>query len=255
MDIKNKVAIVTGGASGLGKACVDLLIQKGACAAILDMDEKNGKEVESQYGDKVLFFKTDISNEENVKDAIDAIMDKFNGINFVINCAGIGTAMKVLGKDGPMSMDFFNKTISINLTGTMNVICHATPKIIESESNSDGEKGVVINTASVAAFEGQIGQVAYTASKAAIVGITLPMAREFADYGIRVATIAPGIFETPMLSKLPEKVKASLAMQVPFPKRLGKPEEFAQLVCSIIENPLINGETIRLDGSIRMSGR
>ena len=253
MDIRDKVAVVTGGASGLGRACTELLIEKGAKVAVFDLDEVGGKDLVIKYGDKVLFLQIDITDEDEVIESIHSADEYFGGIHFVINCAGVGTAMKVLGKHGSMSMDLFNKTIAINLTGSMNVICHAIPQIIENQPNTDGEKGVVINTSSIAAFDGQIGQVAYTASKAAIAGITLPLAREFADYGIRVATVAPGIFKTPMLASLSESVKESLADQVPFPKRLGDPKEFAELVCHIIENPLINGETIRIDGSLRMS--
>lgn len=253
MDIRDKVAVVTGGASGLGRACTELLIEKGAKVAVFDLDEAGGRDLVIKYGDKVLFLQIDITDEDEVIESIHSADEYFGGIHFVINCAGVGTAMKVLGKHGSMSMDLFNKTIAINLTGSMNVICHAIPQIIENQPNTDGEKGVVINTSSIAAFDGQIGQVAYTASKAAIAGITLPLAREFADYGIRVATVAPGIFKTPMLASLPESVKESLADQVPFPKRLGDPKEFAELVCHIIENPLINGETIRIDGSLRMS--
>jgi NAD(P)-dependent dehydrogenase (short-subunit alcohol dehydrogenase family) len=253
MDIRDKVAVVTGGASGLGRACTELLIEKGAKVAVFDLDEAGAMELSNKHGQKLLFLKTDISDETNVIESIEATSKQFGTVHFVINCAGIGTVMKVHGKKGPMSMDLFNKTIAINLTGSMNVICHAIPQIIENQPNTDGEKGVVINTSSIAAFDGQIGQVAYTASKAAIAGITLPLAREFASYGIRVSTVAPGIFKTPMLASLPESVKESLADQVPFPKRLGEPKEFAELVCHIIENPLINGETIRIDGSLRMS--
>ncbi|NOX33064.1 MAG: SDR family NAD(P)-dependent oxidoreductase [Deltaproteobacteria bacterium] len=255
MEIIDKVAIVTGGASGLGKACVRQLVQKGARVAILDMNKDQGTALAKEFEEKTIFLQTDVSDETNVKESIEAVADRLDSIHFVINCAGMGIPMKVLGKDGPMSMEPFIKTMQVNLNGTMNVICHAVAKIVENDSNADGEKGVVINTSSIAAFEGQIGQVAYTASKAAIAGITLPLAREFADYGIRVITIAPGIFDTPILGRLSEKVKASLARQIPFPKRLGDPKEFAFLASHIIENPVMNGETIRLDGSLRMTDR
>ena len=255
MNIKDKIALVTGGASGLGEACVRMLVQKGASVAIIDMDENKGNSLAEELGKNTIFIRTDISDEAGVKETVRMVSNQFGQIHFVINCAGIGGPMKVLGKNGPLSMDRFNHIMKVNVSGTMNMICHAAEKIVENEPNADGEKGVIINTSSIAAYEGQIGQVAYTASKAAIVGITLPIAREFGNYGIRVTTIAPGIFDTPILAKLPEKAKAALADQIPFPKRMGYPKEFAALVCHIIENAFMNGETIRLDGSLRMSGR
>ncbi len=255
MEIKNCTAIVTGGASGLGEACVRRLAEDGANVAILDFNEELGNKIVLDIGAQAVFCKTDVSDEVSVKKAIDTAAQNFGGIHFAISCAGIGIPMKVLGKKGPLPIEQFNRTIQVNLVGTMNIIRLAAEKMIENESNADGEKGVIINTASVAAFEGQIGQAAYTASKAGVVGMTLPVAREFADYGIRIATIAPGLFDTPMLAGLPEKAKASLVKQVPFPKRLGKPSEYAFLAKHIIENPVINGETIRLDSAIRMGER
>ena len=255
MDTKDIVAVVTGGASGLGEACVRVLVKDGAKVSILDFDEERGKEVASDVGDAVIFCSTDITDEKSVKDAVDKTMKSFGAIHVVINCAGVGTPAKVLGKEGPISMDHFNRVVQINLMGTMNVIRLAAEKMVENTPNEDGEKGVIINTASAAAFEGQIGQAAYSASKAGVVGMTLPIAREFADYGIRVVTIAPGLFKTPMLSGLPEDVRESLGKMIPFPKRLGKPIEFAMLAQHIIENPMLNGGVIRLDGAIRMAAK
>ncbi|MCD4715232.1 MAG: SDR family NAD(P)-dependent oxidoreductase, partial [Desulfobacterales bacterium] len=198
---------------------------------------------------------TDITDEANVQAGIDKTIEAFGAIHIVVNCAGVGTPAKVLGKEGPMTMDHFNKVVQINLMGTMNVVRLAAEKIVKNQGNDDGEKGVVINVASVAAFDGQIGQAAYSASKAGVAGMTLPIAREFAEYGIRIMTIAPGIFRTPMLEGLPENVQEALGKMVPFPKRLGEPSEFAALVQHIVENPMLNGEVIRLDGAIRMAAK
>jgi len=252
MQIKDNVAIVTGGASGLGKATVELLKKQGAKVTILDVVEEAGEKFASELGDGAMFVKTDVTDENSVQNAVDKTVSAFGGIHFVINCAGIGTAAKLLSKKGPMPLDLFNKTIQVNLVGTFNVIRLAAQKMVENTPNEDGERGVIINTASVAAFEGQIGQVAYSASKGGIVGMNLPLARELAAYGIRVLTIAPGIFETPMLASLPEKVRDALGKMVPFPQRLGRPAEFAALTQHIIENAMLNGEVIRLDGAIRM---
>jgi 3-hydroxyacyl-CoA dehydrogenase/3-hydroxy-2-methylbutyryl-CoA dehydrogenase len=255
MEIKGCIAVVTGGASGLGEASVRTLINEGAKAAILDFDEERGTQLAAELGDSAIFFKTDVTDENAVQDAIDKTVDTFGGVHFAINCAGVATPAKVLSKRGPISIEQFNRVVQINLTGTVIVTKVAAEKMINNTPNEDGEKGVVINTASVAAFDGQVGQIAYSASKAAVAGMTLPIAREFADYGIRVVTIAPGLFDTPMLAGLPEKARESLITQVPFPKRLGKPGEYAFLVKHIIENPLLNGETIRLDQAIRMGAR
>lgn len=255
MRTKDLVAIVTGGASGLGEACVRELKEKGAMVAILDLAEERGKEIATQLGDAVIFCQTDVTKEEEVQAAVDKAIQAFGAIHAAINCAGVGIPAKVLGKEGPMSMDQFRRTVEINLMGTVNVIRLSAQKMTGNDPNEDGEKGVIINTASVAAFEGQIGQAAYSASKGGVVGLTLPVAREFAEYGIRVMTIAPGLFDTPMLASLPEKVKESLGKMVPFPRRLGKPAEYAKLACHIIENPMLNGEVIRLDGAIRMAPR
>ncbi|CAB1065640.1 3-hydroxyacyl-CoA dehydrogenase (EC @ 17hydroxysteroid dehydrogenase type 10 (HSD10)-like [Olavius sp. associated proteobacterium Delta 1] len=255
MELKDKVAVVTGGASGLGEACVRRFVEEGAKAGIFDVDEDKGQRLVDELGEKVIFCRTDVTSEESVQAAVDKTAGEFGGIHVVVNCAGVGTAAKVLGKKGPMALEHFNKVVQINLTGTLNVIRLAAAKMIENTPDADGEKGVVINTASAAAYDGQIGQAAYSASKAGVVGMTLPIAREFADYGIRVMTIAPGLFKTPMLESLPEKVQAALGQMVPFPKRLGKPSEFAWLAGDIVKNPMLNGETIRLDGAIRMAAK
>ena len=255
MDIKGSTIIVTGGASGLGEACIRRCVQKGATAAIFDFDADRGKAVASELGDAVIFCKIDVSDPDAVQSGIDKVVETLGAVHVVINCAGVATPMKVVGKKGPLNMDQFNRVIQINLIGTMTVLSRAAEKMAANPPNADGEKGVVINVASIAAFEGQIGQAAYSASKAGVAGMTLPVAREFADYGIRVMTIAPGLFETPMMAGLPDTVKASLANSIPFPKRLGRPEEFADLALHIIENPLLNGETIRLDAAVRMAAR
>ena len=255
MQINGCTAVVTGGASGLGEATVRFVVKEGGKAAILDFDEERGTKIADELGDAVVFFKTDVTDESTVQQAVDGTVEAFGGIHFAVNCAGVATPAKILSKRGPIAIEQFNRVVKINLTGTLAVVKLVAEKMINNTPNDDGEKGVVINTASVAAFDGQIGQAAYSASKAAVVGMTLPIAREFADYGIRVVTIAPGLFETPMLAGLPEKAKASLITQVPFPKRLGQPHEYAMLVKHIIENPLLNGETIRLDQAIRMGAR
>ncbi|MBU2513424.1 3-hydroxyacyl-CoA dehydrogenase [bacterium] len=256
MDLKNCVAIVTGGASGLGEAVVRNTLEKGGKAAILDFDAERGKMLANNLGNDVIFCKTDVVDEISVQASIDATLKAFGKIDVVVNCAGVGTPRKVIDREGnPMPIDFFNKVIQINLVGTMNVIRLAAAEMIKNQPNEDGEKGVVINVASVAAFEGQIGQAAYSASKAGVAGMTLPLAREFAAHGIRVNTIAPGIFMTPMVAGLPQKAQDALSQMMPFPKRLGAPSEFAMLAQQIIENPMLNGETIRLDAAIRMAAR
>jgi NAD(P)-dependent dehydrogenase (short-subunit alcohol dehydrogenase family) len=255
MDIKGSVAVVTGGASGLGEACVRNLVNLGAKVSILDFAEDRGLKVASEMGDASIFCMTDITDEGDVQAAMNKTVQAFGTIHVAINCAGVGIPAKILGKEGPMPMDHFNKVVQINLMGTMNIIRLAAEKMVENTPNEDGEKGVFINTSSVAAFDGQIGQAAYSASKAGVAGMTLPVAREFADYGIRVMTIAPGIFDTPMLQGLPDNVKEALNNMVPFPRRLGKPDEFSALIQHIIENPMLNGEVIRLDGAIRMAAK
>ncbi len=255
MEIKDSVAVVTGGASGLGEACIRNFLSKGGKVSILDFAEERGQKVASELGDAALFCLTDITKEEDVQAALDKTVEAFGAIHVAVNCAGVGIPAKVLGKEGPMSMAHFNKVVQINLIGTMNVVRLAAEKMVKNQGNDDGEKGVMINIASVAAFDGQIGQAAYSASKAGVAGMTLPIAREFAEYGIRVMTIAPGIFRTPMLEALPENVQEALGKMVPFPKRLGEPSEFAALVQHIVENSMLNGEVIRFDGALRMAAK
>lgn len=252
MKIQNRTFIVTGGVSGLGFATAKMIIENGGNAVILDINEEAGKSIES---DKILFVKTDVSNEEQVQNAIDLAIKTFGDLHGVCNCAGVGPAQRVVGKNGIHSLDFFSKVISINLIGTFNVIRLVTNVMQNNEPNEDDERGIIINTASVAAFDGQIGQSAYAASKGGIVAMTLPIARELARMGIRVMTIAPGIFETPLLAILPQDAQDSLGKQVPFPSRLGRPSEYANLVKHIIENQMLNGEVIRLDGAIRMNSK
>jgi NAD(P)-dependent dehydrogenase (short-subunit alcohol dehydrogenase family) len=255
MEIKGCTAVVAGGASGLGEATVRSLVNDGAKVAIFDFDETRGSQIAAEIGDAVIYCRSDVTDEKSVQQAIEKTMESFGAVHIAVNCAGVATPAKILSKRGPISIEEFNRVVQINLVGTLIVIKLAAEKMVNNSPNADGEKGVVINTASVAAFDGQIGQAAYSASKAGVVGMTLSIAREFADYGIRVVTIAPGLFDTPMLAGLPEKAKESLIKMVPFPKRLGKPSEYAQLAKHIIENPLLNGETIRLDQAIRMAAR
>lgn len=255
MELKGSVAVVTGGASGLGEASIRTLVKGGAKAAIFDLAADNGESLAADIGDNVIFCMTDVTDEKSVREAIEKTVQAFGAIHIAVNCAGVGTPAKVLGKEGPMNMAQFSRVVEINLMGTMNVIRLAAEKMMTNTPNEDGEIGVVINTASAAAFEGQIGQAAYSASKAGVVGMTLPIAREFAEYGIRILTIAPGLFETPMLAGLPENVQEALGKMVPFPKRLGKSAEFAALVRHIIENAMLNGEVIRLDGALRMAAK
>ena len=252
MDIQNRVALVTGGASGLGAACVRLLTQSGAKAVIADLNAETGNALASDLGSATAFVQTNVTDEASVQAAVDAALKNFGGLHILINCAGIGIAERVLGKNGPSSLESFTRVIQVNLIGTYNAIRLAAAAMSQNTPNEDGERGVVINTASVAAFDGQIGQAAYSASKGGIVGMTLPIAREFARFGIRVMTIAPGIFDTPLLGALPEPARISLGQQVPFPPRLGRPSEYALLAKQIIENPMLNGEVIRLDGALRM---
>ena len=255
MKIQGRVAIVTGGASGLGEACVKALLEAGAKVGILDLAAATEQAISSAWGNAAALCTTDVTNEKSVKDAIDKISALFGEIHFVINCAGVATPGKILGKKGPLSIDEFAKVVQINLFGTVNVIRLACERMIQNAEDTDGEKGVIVNTASIAAFEGQIGQAAYAASKAGVVGLTLPLARELAAHGIRVVAIAPGLFETPMTRSMPQAVRTSLLESVPFPHRFGRPEEFARLVLHILENPFLNGTTVRLDAAMRMGAR
>jgi NAD(P)-dependent dehydrogenase (short-subunit alcohol dehydrogenase family) len=252
MKIQEARAVITGGASGLGNAVAQYVVAKGGKAVILDVQEGPGRAAAASLGANARFVRTDVTSEAEVNAAMDTAREFMDGINLLVNCAGVVGAGRVLGKSGPMSGDFFAKVIHINLIGTFlcdkaaaNLMQHNTP-------SADGERGLLIHTSSVAAFEGQIGQAAYSATKAGLAGMTLPIAREFARFGIRCVSIAPGIFHTPMMDAMSPELQASLASQIPFPSRLGQPSEFAQLVGSIFEIPMLNGETIRLDGAIRM---
>ncbi len=253
MELTNKGVLVSGGASGLGAACVRLLTQSGAKVVIADLNSEQGEALATELGSSALFVKTNVVEEESTQAAVKAAVDNFGGLHVTINCAGIGIAERVLGKSGPASLASFTKVINVNLIGTFNVIRLAAAAMVENQANEEGERGVIINTASVAAFDGQIGQAAYSASKGGIVGMTLPIARDLSRNGIRVMTIAPGLFDTPLLGGLPEPARQSLGQQVPFPPRLGNPSEYAALAKHIIENPMLNGEVIRLDGAIRMA--
>ena len=252
MDNKDVVALVTGGASGLGEATVIELVKKGAKVAIVDIDSGKGEKLASSVGTDAIFVNADVTSEADIRQALRKITDTFGKINVAVNCAGIPNPGKIMSKKGPLPLDSFNKVLQVNLVGTLNVIRLAVEQMINNTPNVEGEKGVIVNTASIAAFDGQIGQAAYGASKGGIVGMTLPIARECADYGIRVVTIAPGLFETPLMAGLPPAVKEEMVKTIPFPRRLGKPTEFASLVIHIIENTMFNGCCIRLDGALRM---
>ncbi len=252
MQLANKIFLITGGASGLGAACVRLLTQAGARVVIADVNSETGTALAQELADSALFVQTDVTSETSVKETIQATLEHFKGLHGVINCAGIGIAEKVLRKNGPASLEAFTRVININLIGTFNVIRLASEVISKNEASESGERGVIINTASIAAYDGQIGQAAYSASKGGIVGMTLPIAREFGRYGIRVVAIAPGMFDTPILGMMPDTAKAELSQRVPFPQRMGRPDEFAALAKHILENEMLNGEVIRLDGALRM---
>lgn len=252
MDIQGKVALISGGASGLGGATARRLVDGGAKVVLLDRNEKLGESYAAELGENARFAKADVTSEEDVQAAVDLAKSEFGGLHININCAGVGNAMRTVSKKGPMPLNQFNIVIQINLIGTFNCIRLAATAMAENEPGEEGQRGVVVNTASVAAFDGQIGQAAYSASKGGIVGMTLPIARDLSGIGIRVNTIAPGLFDTPLLAGLPEENRKALGAMVPFPKRLGRPDEYAQLACQIVENDMLNGETIRLDGAIRM---
>jgi 3-hydroxyacyl-CoA dehydrogenase/3-hydroxy-2-methylbutyryl-CoA dehydrogenase len=255
MELRTVKAVVTGGASGLGRATAECLLAAGGTVALLDRPASAGAEAAKAMGQRATFTPADVTNAGEVSAALQTAGERLGGVNVLVNCAGIGTAMKTFGKSGPAKLDEFTRVIQVNLIGTFNCIRLTAALMANNPPGAEGERGVVINTASVAAFDGQIGQAAYSASKGGIVGMTLPVARDLAELGIRVVTIAPGIFDTPLLATLPDPIRASLAKQVPFPQRLGRPGEFAALALHIIENSMLNGETIRLDGAIRMQPR
>lgn len=255
MKIAGSVFVVTGAGSGLGAAVAVRLAGLGASILIADINAEGGQAVAARLGSKAGFVRTDVTNEDDGKAAIDKAVAQFGGVHGLVNCAGIAPGEKVLGRDGPHRLESFSRTIAINLTGTFNMIRLAAEAMASNAPDADGNRGVIVNTASVAAFDGQIGQAAYAASKGGVAAMTLPIARELARHGIRVATIAPGIFETPMMAGMPEDVQASLGKSVPYPSRLGRPDEFAATVQHIVENDYLNGEVIRLDGALRMAPR
>jgi|SRR5688500_5740170 len=251
MQIRNSIFLVTGGASGLGAASARMAAEGGGKVVIADMQQELGEKLAKELGGR--FIKTDVTAEADGKAAVAAALKEFGGLHVLVNCAGIAIAERTIGKDAPHDLARFVRVVNVNLIGTFNMIRLAAEAMAKAGPNASGERGVIVNTASVAAFDGQIGQAAYSASKAGVVGITLPIARDLSRNGIRVCTIAPGLFETPMLAGLPKEAQESLGKQVPFPSRLGRPVEYAQLVMSIVENEMLNGETIRLDGAIRMA--
>lgn len=251
MNIQDVPAIVTGGASGLGEATARLLAQHGAKVTIFDVQADKAEQLAKEIGG--LAVSCDVTSEESAMNAFQQAREAHGHCGIAINCAGIGVPAKILGKEGPLSMDFFNKVINVNLSGSFNILRLAADEMQHREANDDGERGVIISTASVAAYEGQIGQAAYSASKGGIVAMTLPAARELARYGIRVLAIAPGLFMTPMMASLPEAAQESLAATLPFPQRLGQPSEYARLVKEMVENPIMNGEVVRIDSALRMA--
>jgi NAD(P)-dependent dehydrogenase (short-subunit alcohol dehydrogenase family) len=252
MDPRGKVALVTGGASGLGGATVRALVARGAKGVIADKSKDAGQALAKELGNATIFVETDVTNEGQMRAAVDRAKSELGGFHVCIGCAGIGTAGRVVGKSGLFPLDLFQLTVDVNLVGMFNMMRIAAGAMAENADQGGGERGVIVTTASIAAFDGQIGQVAYSASKAGVVGMTLPVARELARFGVRVVTIAPGTFDTPMLANLPEEARQALAAGIPFPNRLGQPGEFAALAVHIVENQMLNGETIRLDGALRM---
>jgi NAD(P)-dependent dehydrogenase (short-subunit alcohol dehydrogenase family) len=254
MNIQGQTALVTGGASGLGAQTARELARRGAKVAVLDRNGDGAQAVAAEIGG--LGLGCDITSSESVLAALEAVRQAFGAARILMNIAGIGTAKRLIGKDGtPMPLEDFRRVIDVNLVGTFNMTRLAVAEMVRLEPMTDGERGVVVNTASVAAFDGQVGQEAYAASKGGVVSLTLPLARDLAQFGVRVVTIAPGLFLTPLMAELPMQVQESLAASIPFPKRLGKPEEFAQLAAAIVENMALNGEVIRLDGALRMAPR
>ncbi|MBD9516524.1 3-hydroxyacyl-CoA dehydrogenase [Pseudomonas sp. PDM22] len=256
MQIQNKVFLITGGGSGLGAATAKLLVSAGAKVVLADVNAEAGAAQTAELGEaNARFIRTDVCSEADAKAAVQLALDAFGALHGLANCAGVAPAEKVIGRNGVHGLESFTRTININLIGTFNMLRLAAEAMAGNEPDAGGERGIIINTASVAAFDGQIGQAAYSASKSAVVGMTLPIARELARSGIRVMTIAPGIFETPMMAAMPQEVRDSLGASVPFPPRLGRPDEYAALARHIIENTMLNGEVIRLDGAIRMAAK
>ncbi|REK19136.1 MAG: SDR family NAD(P)-dependent oxidoreductase [Planctomycetota bacterium] len=255
MNIEGSTFFITGGGSGLGAACARLFVSAGGNALLADVQEEVSQKLAGELGSRAKFVRTDVTDEASVQAALDTAAGQFGSIQGVINCAGIGAAGRVVGKEGPHDLQAFRRTIEVNLIGTFNVIRLAAAVMSKNDPTDEGERGVIINTASVAAFDGQIGQAAYSASKGGVVSMTLPIAREIARFGIRVMTIAPGVFETPMMRGLTPEYQKTLEAAVPFPPRLGRPDEYAALAGQIVENVMLNGTTIRLDGALRMSAK
>ncbi len=255
MQLRESTFLVSGGSSGLGAACVQMFSQCSANVIIADLNAEAGERMAAQSGPRIRFVHTDVTDESSVQNAVSVALKVFGKLNGAVNCAGILPPERVLGKTGPQSLSSFSQVIKVNLIGTFNVLRLAAAAMTKSEPDAEGERGVIVNTSSVAAFDGQIGQASYAASKGGIASMTLPVARELARYGIRVVTIAPGIFDTPMMAGLPDQARRSLGEQVPFPPRLGRPEEFAALVRHIVENTMLNGAVIRLDGALRMAAK
>ena len=254
MKLKDKVAVITGGASGLGRATAEMVVEQGGRVAIFDLNADLANQTAAELGEDASAYKVDVADEDSVQAAVASVMADFGAIHVNVNCAGIGAAARTLGREGPMPLNWFTGIVRINLTGTFNTLRLCAWEMQKNDPvNEDGERGAIVNTASVAAFDGQIGQAGYSASKAGVVGMTLPIARDLSRSGIRLCTIAPGIFETPMMAGAPDRVRDPLIDMVQFPKRLGDAAEFALLARQIIENPYLNGETIRLDGGIRMA--
>ena len=253
MKFENSTFIVTGGASGLGEATVRRFHAAGANVVIADLNVERGEKLAAELGSRAVFARTDVTSDADGQACVAKALASFGGLQGLVNCAGVGTPEKVLGKNGPQPLANFAKTVGINLIGSFNMLRLAADAMSKGNPNAAGERGVIVNTASVAAYDGQIGQPAYAASKAGVVGLTLPAARELARFGIRVCTIAPGLFFTPMMESLPAEVQESLAKSMPFPPRLGRPDEYAQMAAHIVENEMLNGETIRLDGALRMA--
>ena len=255
MQIQNGVFVVTGGGSGLGAATARMLVEAGGNVVLADVNREAGEALAAELGSAAAFALTDVTDADSGKAAIDLAVSRFGRLTGLVSCAGVAPAEKVVGRDAPHKLDSFARTVSINLIGTFNMLRLAADVMSKAEPDAGGERGIIINTASVAAFDGQIGQAGYASSKAGVVGLTLPVARELSRFGIRVMAVAPGIMETPMLMGMPQEVQDALGKMVPFPSRLGKPAEFAGLVRHIIENPYLNGEVIRLDGAIRMAAK
>ncbi len=253
MQLKGSTFIVTGGASGLGAATVRMVVEGGGNAVVADLKDEEGLALAKERDAKVKFVRTDVTDEASAKAAVAAALDVYGRIDGLVNCAGIVHGEKVVGKEGAHSLAGFVRVININLIGTFNMIRLVAEAMAKNAPNSEGERGVIVNTASVAAFDGQVGQAAYSASKAGVAGMTLPIARDLSRNGIRVMTIAPGLFETPMVGQIPPEIAESLGKMVPFPPRLGRPAEFASLVREIVQNVMLNGEVIRIDGAIRMA--